>query len=167
MYGTHPFYMFRHDTSSYAGVFTKLAHAQDWFITNNKEKGLVDILSIATGGLGDISVMVDSQQPEDIIERYYSMIGDPVLIPQWSLGWNQCKWGYRSAEDLVQAVSNYTKFNLPLDVQWSDIDYMDNYKDFTYDTVKFKGLPEFVDDLHKQGRHFVPIVDAGIAMRPD
>jgi alpha-glucosidase (family GH31 glycosyl hydrolase) len=68
---------------------------------------------------------------------------------------------------LVDAVSNYTKFNLPLDVQWSDIDYMDNYKDFTYDTVKFKGLPEFVDELHKQGRHFVPIVDAGIAMRPD
>jgi hypothetical protein len=61
MYGTHPFYMFRHDTASYAGVFTKLAHAQDWFITNNKDKGLIDILSIATGGLGDISVMVDSQ----------------------------------------------------------------------------------------------------------
>jgi len=59
MYGTHPFYMFRHDASSYAGVFTKLGHAQDWFIKNNKDTGLIDILSIATGGLGDISVMTD------------------------------------------------------------------------------------------------------------
>ena len=59
MYGTHPFYMFRHDASSYAGVFTKLSHAQDWFIKNNKDTGLIDILSIATCGLGDISVMTD------------------------------------------------------------------------------------------------------------
>jgi len=24
------------------------------------------------------------------------MIGDPVLIPQWALGWNQCRWGYNT-----------------------------------------------------------------------
>ena len=59
MYGTHPFYMFRHDTESYVGVFTKLAHAQDWYITNHKDTGLIDIKTIATGGLGDIYVMVD------------------------------------------------------------------------------------------------------------
>lgn len=27
MYGTHPFFMFRHNKESYAGVFYKLAHA--------------------------------------------------------------------------------------------------------------------------------------------
>jgi hypothetical protein len=27
MYGTHPFFMFRHAAQSYAGVFYKLAHA--------------------------------------------------------------------------------------------------------------------------------------------
>lgn len=35
------------------------------------------------------------------------------------------------------------------DVQWNDIDYMDNRNDFTYDKVRFKGLGGFVDDLHK------------------
>lgn len=79
------------------------------------------------------------------------MIGDPVLIPQWALGWNQCRWGYNTTQDLQDSVDKYKLNNLPLDVQWSDIDYMDQYKDFTYDTIKFKGLPDFVDKLHTQG----------------
>lgn len=39
-------------------------------------------------------------------------------------------------------------------MQWNDIDYMDEYRDFTYNKAKFAGLPEFVDDLHSKGMHF-------------
>ena len=38
---------------------------------------------------------------------------------------------------------------IPVDVQWNDIDYMDKNNDFTYDPVRFAGLPQFVEDLHK------------------
>jgi len=88
MYGTHPFFMFRHGAQSYGGVFYKLAHAQDWYIQNDKTKGNINLKTVATGGLGDIYIMTDQQNPQTIIERYYSMIGDPVLVPQWALGWN-------------------------------------------------------------------------------
>jgi alpha-glucosidase (family GH31 glycosyl hydrolase) len=40
---------------------------------------------------------------------------------------------------------------------------MDDYKDFTYDKFNFSGLPELIDDLHKDNKHYIPIVDAGIA----
>jgi alpha-glucosidase (family GH31 glycosyl hydrolase) len=43
---------------------------------------------------------------------------------------------------------------------------MSDYKDFTYDTNAFKGLPDFIDTLHKQNQRFVPIIDAGVAIRP-
>jgi len=43
------------------------------------------------------------------------MIGDPVLIPQWALGWNQCKWGYSSIEDLQSVVENYQDYGIPLE----------------------------------------------------
>ena len=36
VYGVHPFYMFRNDINSWAGVFTNLAAAQDWYIKNYK-----------------------------------------------------------------------------------------------------------------------------------
>lgn len=45
-------------------------------------------------------------------------------------------------------VQNYSDYNLPLDTMWTDIDYMDAYKDFTIDPVNFGGLGEFVDVLH-------------------
>ena len=43
---------------------------------------------------------------------------------------------------------------------------MDNYRDFTLDKYKFADLPKFVQDIHAQNIKFVPIIDAGIAMRP-
>lgn len=35
MYGTHPFFMYKHKTDAWVGVFYKLAHAQDWYIKND------------------------------------------------------------------------------------------------------------------------------------
>jgi hypothetical protein len=36
-YGNHPFYMFRSDFSSWAGVYTNMVSAQDWYIKNDVE----------------------------------------------------------------------------------------------------------------------------------
>ena len=45
---------------------------------------------------------------------------------------------------------------------------MQDYRDFTVDQSAegFKGLPEFVDELHEMNMRFVPIIDAGISYRP-
>ena len=40
---------------------------------------------------------------------------------------------------------------------------MFNYRDFTYDHMKFAGLDEFINDLHAANKRYVPILDAGIA----
>lgn len=45
---------------------------------------------------------------------------------------------------------------------------MDWWRDFTVATnLTFKGLPEFVDELHWQNIKYVPIMDAGLALVPD
>jgi alpha-glucosidase (family GH31 glycosyl hydrolase) len=71
-------------------------------------------------------------------------------------------------------MQGYIDNGIPLDAQWVDIDYMQDYKDFTYngnnsfgEAGAFSGLRNFVDDLHKQNMRFVPTIDAGIAMRPN
>ena len=68
---------------------------------------------------------------------------------------------------LREIYNNYTQYQIPLDTLWSDIDYMDNYRDFTFDPKNFAGLPQLIDDLHKDNKHYIPIIDAGIAMRPN
>lgn len=43
-------------------------------------------------------------------------------------------------------------------MQFGDIDYMIRQKDFTYDPVNFKGLPEFVRSIKKDGLHYIIIL---------
>lgn len=45
-----------------------------------------------------------------------------------------------------------------------DIDYMQNYRDFTYDSKQFpmEEVNSFVNYLHSNGQHFITIVDPGI-----
>lgn len=54
---------------------------------------------------------------------------------------------------------------MPLDTIWSDIDYMDGYKDFTWDPVNFGDLPAFLEEVHEGNQQYIPILDAGIAQR--
>jgi alpha-glucosidase (family GH31 glycosyl hydrolase) len=107
------------------------------------------------------------KSPDDLISKYFKIIGKPVMIPQWALGWNQCRWGYRNLSMLEEVVKGYSDYSIPLDVQWSDIDYLNKYRNFEYDTVSFNGLPTFVANLHTKNMRWVPILDAGLAYRPD
>jgi alpha-glucosidase (family GH31 glycosyl hydrolase) len=63
-------------------------------------------------------------------------------------------------------IDNYKLYDLPLDAIWSDIDYLDNNKDFKYDQQNFKSLPNFVKSLHENNQKYVPIIESGIARRP-
>ena len=164
MYGTHPFYMARAQDESWFGVFTNLAAAQDWWIKNEKTTGVVDVQAYAAGGVGDLYIMFDTS-PDKVVQLYHTVVGKPVLVPQWGLGWKQCRWGYKDLDVIKQVVQNYSDYHLPLDTQFSDIDYLSDYKDFTYDPVRYKGLGDFVKDLKAKGMHWIPIMDAGVAQR--
>ena len=64
---------------------------------------------------------------------------------------------------LRDVYENYSKYKIPLDTLWSDIDYMENFNDFTYDQKNFKGLPKLIQDLHMDNKRYIPILDAGIS----
>lgn len=82
----------------------------------------------------------------------------------WTLGFHQCRWGYRNWSETRDIVDTFKAFDIPLEAIWLDIDYMDQYRDFTLDPVTFPlaGAKEFFDRLHTDGQHFVPIVDGAI-----
>merc|ERR1711871_1938680 len=86
------------------------------------------------------------------------------MVPYWSLGYHNCKYGYTNLTEVEDVVKGYQAAQIPLDTQWMDIDYMQNWRDFTWDAVNFPSneVASFVDSLHEEGLHFVPIIDPGI-----
>lgn len=75
---------------------------------------------------------------------------------------------------MVQSLQGYIDNKIPIDTQWVDIDYMQDYKDFTFNQADYLGQPgaffglrDFIDYLHDHlNMKFVPIIDAGISYRP-
>lgn len=106
--------------------------------------------------------MITGDNAYDIVKQFRQLIGPSYLAPFWAFGYQQSRWGYQSQEDIVAIADGYQNNNLPLDAIYMDIDYMDNYKDFTVDEVKFPNFPSFVKQMSARGLHLVPIIDAGV-----
>jgi alpha-glucosidase (family GH31 glycosyl hydrolase) len=156
MYGTHPFYLaINNNTMNATGGFLLNSNAMDTIVDTNY------IAFRTIGGALDFFGFA-GPDIESVIKQYHSVIGPPVLSPYWSLGWHQCRWGYRNTTELSWVVGNYSQNGLPLDVMWSDIDYLNGKADFTIDPVNYSGLSSFVNSLHNSSMHYVPILDGGI-----
>lgn len=98
----------------------------------------------------------------EITRTLLAAIGRSYIPPLWAFGYCQSRFGYKCEKDFLEVVENHEKADLPLDAICMDIDYMEDYADFTVNKKRFPDLKGFADTLLDKGIHLVPIVDAGI-----
>ena len=97
-----------------------------------------------------------------IVNQFRKLIGPSYIPPYFAFGFGQSRWGYQNTADIKAVADGYQKHNLPLDMIYLDIDYMDHYKDFTINEERFPNFNDFTAEMKERGIHLIPIIDAGV-----
>lgn len=97
-----------------------------------------------------------------IVENYTYLTGRAPLPQKWALGYHQSRWGYDSEETFRDIAGHLRENRIPCDAIHFDIDYMEQYKVFTWNRERFDDPKTLIADLRKQGIKTVTIVDPGV-----
>jgi alpha-glucosidase len=162
LYETFPFFIGLHSGLTY-GLFFDNTHKSyfDFGATTD------DQMSWFGADAGDMNYyFFGAQSVAQIIEDYTWLTGRMEMPPLWSLGYQQCRWSYESAAEVLDIAENFRKENIPADVMYCDIDYMDHYKIFTWNKENFTDPKGMIDKLKAMNFHLVTIVDPGIKVEP-
>lgn len=100
--------------------------------------------------------------PAAVSALYSALTGTMKLPPLWALGYQQCRWSYCPESNVVAVAEEFRKRDIPCDVIYLDIDYMDGYRVFTWDRGRFPDPARMAAKLHGMGFRLVTIVDPGV-----
>jgi alpha-glucosidase len=101
-----------------------------------------------------------------VVSRYTELTGRLPLPPKWALGNQQSRWSYGSEQQVKEIVTQYRKDKIPLDVIHLDIDYMNEYRVFTWNHDRFPDPSGLMKWLADQGVKAVTIIDPGVKYEP-
>ena len=121
-----------------------------------------DLLTVSCARADLDLYVLEGESPADIVKQFRKMIGRSYIPPKFALGFGQSRWGYNTKEDFVRVAENYRKNHLPIDMIYMDIDYMEEYKDFTVNQEEFGDFSAFVEAMKEKNIRLVPIIDAGV-----
>uniref|UniRef100_A0A674BIW6 Maltase n=1 Tax=Salmo trutta TaxID=8032 RepID=A0A674BIW6_SALTR len=159
LYGHYPYFLCLEDESGKSfGVFLMNSNAMEVTL---QPAPAVTYRTI--GGVLDFYILL-GDTPEQVVHEFLELIGKPMIPPYWSLGFQLSRWDYGSLDEVKKTVERNRAVDLPYDIQYTDIDYMEDKKDFTYDEVNFKDLPQFADYMHEKGQKYILILDPAIAI---
>uniref|UniRef100_A0A8C3J0N4 Maltase-glucoamylase n=1 Tax=Calidris pygmaea TaxID=425635 RepID=A0A8C3J0N4_9CHAR len=154
-YGFQPFYMGLEEDGNAHGVLLLNSNAMD--VTFQPTPALT---YRTTGGVLDFYVVL-GPTPELVVEQY-TLVGRPVMPPYWALGFQLCRYGYENDTEIAKLVEDMKAAQIPYDVQYADIDYMERQLDFTLNP-RFSGLPALIDKIQGEGMRFILILDPAIS----
>jgi alpha-glucosidase len=105
---------------------------------------------------------IHDDSPAKVLEAYTHLTGRISMPPLWSLGYQQCRYSYYPDTEVKQVAQTFRSKDIPADVLYLDIHYMERYKVFTWDKERFPDPATLSKELAEMGFHLVLILDPGV-----
>ncbi|MFN4902441.1 MAG: TIM-barrel domain-containing protein, partial [Ignavibacteria bacterium] len=161
IYMSTPFYIGLHETEGAKvmyGIFMDNSYKSHFnFGASN------DRFASFTAEDGDMTYyFIHHSTVSGIIESYTSITGRITLPPLWSLGFQQCRYSYYPDKEVLRVAETFREKNIPADVMYLDIHYMDKYKIFTWNKDRFPDPKGMISSLKQKGFNTAVIIDPGI-----
>ena len=118
--------------------------------------------------------------PARVADSYGQVTGFSALPPKWTLGYHQSRYGYASQAEVLTIASTLRALQIPSDVLYFDIDYLDRLQMFSWNLPAFPNPPEMnyllgqlgfrrvniMEPLvHTGDRFWLPLASAGYFVR--
>lgn len=89
--------------------------------------------------------------PAEIEEHFADAIGKVPMMPEYGLGFWQCKLRYYNQEQVLNVAREYKKRGIPLDVFVIDYYHWPRCGDYRFDEEYFPDPKAMIDELHEMG----------------
>jgi alpha-D-xyloside xylohydrolase len=126
------------------------------FIWNNPSIGRVELAKNHTMWLAESARQIDyiiiaGDTPSEIVKKYTNLVGKAPSMPEWALGFWQCKLRYRSQEELLNVAREYKRRNLPLSVIVIDFFHWPKQGDWKFDLKYWPNPKKMIEELDSIG----------------
>lgn len=126
------------------------------FLWNNAAIGEVHFGSNTTEWIAQSTKQLDywitaKDTPAEITESFSSVTGRVPMMPEYGLGFWQCKLRYYNQEQVLRIAREYKERNIPIDVLVIDYYHWPRCGDWRFDNEYFPDPAAMIKELHEMG----------------
>ena len=138
------------------------------FLWNNPSVGRVSFAENITEWRSECTDLLDywivpGKSPKEIVRKYTDITGKAPMMPEFGMGFWQCKLRYRSQEELMNVAREYKRRELPLNVIVADFFHWTMQGDWKFDPIDWPDPEAMVKELKEMGTELMvsiwPTVD--------
>ncbi|MBA4039907.1 MAG: alpha-glucosidase [Planctomyces sp.] len=163
LYQSHPWVLAVRPDGSAVGLLIDTSEPMEIACTQTR---VIVTLQSSGGSMPPSVYAIERPTPQGVVRALHELTGPPMMVPKWALGYHQCRWSYEPESRVRELAQEFRARRIPATTIWLDIDYMDRYRVFTFDSAKFPDPAGLNADLARDGFRTVWMIDPGVADQP-
>jgi alpha-glucosidase len=158
LYQSHPWVLgVRPDGTAFGIIFDT-----PWYAELSLRSGI--LLTVPDEAQFFPVMVIEGASPQEVMTKLGDLSGTMPMPPRWSLGYHQSRYSYDSDSYVRWIADEFRAKQIPCDAIWFDIDYMDEYRVFTFNYSKFPDPPATNAYLQSSGFKSVWMIDPGVKL---